>query len=165
MTRLMAAGAPWYRQGWPWFLMSLPAAAVIAGLATWYVAWKSNDGLVAEDYYKQGLEINRSLESQQMAKQLGVSGLLSYENGVIRLRVSAAREISFPDVLELNILSPVRAGNDRNLKLTRNGDHYEARMPPLPDGHWNLALADGAGTWRILGAELFPLKGEAALHP
>ncbi len=166
MTRVtMEVGAPWYRQGWPWFLMSLPVTAVVAGLATWYVAWKSNDGLVAEDYYKQGLEINRSLESQQMARQLGVSGLLSYANGVLQLRLSAEREITFPDSLELKIQSPVKAGHDRSLKLVRSGDVYEAQMPVLPDGHWNIVLGDAAGTWRILGAERFPLEGEVALRP
>ena len=25
---------PWYREPWPWFLMSLPAVAVIAGITT-----------------------------------------------------------------------------------------------------------------------------------
>lgn len=166
MTRLLAEPAePWYRQGWPWFLMSLPMTAVVAGIATWYVAWKSNDGLVAEDYYKQGLEINRSLESQEMARQLGISGLLSYRDGILHLKVRAEREISFPDSLELAILSPVRAGHDRSLSLRRNGDTYEAPMPALPDGHWNLSLGDGAGTWKILGSERFPLNGEAPLKP
>ncbi len=37
---------PWYREPWPWFLISLPAAAVIAGLTTVWIAANSADGLV-----------------------------------------------------------------------------------------------------------------------
>lgn len=156
---------PWYRQGWPWFLISLPAIAVVAGLSTWYLAWKSNDGLVSEDYYKQGLAINRSLESQQMARQLGLSGRLSYTGKILQLRLSSVREIVLPPTLVLSILSPTRAGQDRTLKLVRTGDNYEADMDGLTAGHWNLELEDEVETWKILATAVFPLKGEIPLLP
>ena len=52
---------PWYRQFWPWFLMALPGAAVIGGITTVIVATIDRDGLVKDDYYKEGLAINRDL--------------------------------------------------------------------------------------------------------
>ena len=52
---------PWYREPWPWILMAPPAAAVIAGAATVWIAVGSADGLVADDYYKRGLAINQVL--------------------------------------------------------------------------------------------------------
>ena len=48
----------WYRQPWPWILMAAPGAAVLAGTVTIAVAVQSFDGLVAEDYYKQGLAVD-----------------------------------------------------------------------------------------------------------
>src|SRR4051812_31343236 len=42
---------PWYREPWPWLLMSGPAIVVVAGCLTAGIAWKSDDGLVADDYY------------------------------------------------------------------------------------------------------------------
>jgi len=33
-----AGEPPWYRQFWPWFLIALPAAAVIASFITLYLA-------------------------------------------------------------------------------------------------------------------------------
>ena len=48
--------APWYRQLWPWLLISGPAAVLIAGAVTTWIAFASADGLVAEDYYKQGMK-------------------------------------------------------------------------------------------------------------
>ncbi|HSC95836.1 MAG TPA: FixH family protein, partial [Burkholderiales bacterium] len=42
---------PWYRERWPWLLMAGPAAVLVAGAATIWIAFASADGLVAEDYY------------------------------------------------------------------------------------------------------------------
>ena len=44
------APRPWYREPWPWILMSGPAVVVCAGIATAVIAVETNDGLVAEDY-------------------------------------------------------------------------------------------------------------------
>lgn len=156
---------PWYRQGWPWFIISFPLIAVVAGITTWYIAWRSNDGLVADDYYKQGLEINRSLDSQNMARMLGLKGELSAEGDLLRLRMVAEREISFPETLQLAFFSPTRAGHDLMVELHRNGDVYEAKMASLDAGHWNLALTDIAGTWKIPAAGVFPLKGNLSIKP
>ena len=45
---------PWYREPWPWFLISLPATAVAAGITTVWIAATNADGLVVGDYYKAG---------------------------------------------------------------------------------------------------------------
>lgn len=50
---------PWYRQFWPWFIIALPCAAVVGSIATAIIASKDGVNLVAEDYYKQGKEINQ----------------------------------------------------------------------------------------------------------
>ena len=44
---------PWYRQGWPWFLIALPASAVIGGIITIILAVNSPNALVVDDYYKE----------------------------------------------------------------------------------------------------------------
>ena len=50
---------PWYQQAWPWFLISLPASAVIGGIITLMLAVNSPNALVVDDYYKEGLAINQ----------------------------------------------------------------------------------------------------------
>mgnify|MGYP000916835605 FL=1 len=49
-----APAKPWYREPWPWLLMSGPGLVVIAGVVTAWIAFSGADGLVADDYYKQG---------------------------------------------------------------------------------------------------------------
>ena len=58
---------PWYREPWPWLLMLGPAIVVVAGLYTAILAVRSDDGLVATDYYRQGLEINKKLSREAIA--------------------------------------------------------------------------------------------------
>ncbi len=45
---------PWYRQPWPWLLMLPPAAAVIGGALTLYLAITRPDALVRPDCHRDG---------------------------------------------------------------------------------------------------------------
>ena len=53
---------PWYRQRWPWLLFAGPAIVVVASFATLWLAASSDDGVIADDYYKRGLLINREID-------------------------------------------------------------------------------------------------------
>jgi hypothetical protein len=63
MPQLQTDTLPWYRQFWPWFLIVLPGTAVIASLATAYVAINNQDPIVDGNYYKHGLTINEKLDA------------------------------------------------------------------------------------------------------
>ena len=67
---LRSDGKPWYKEPWPWFLMAGPAIVIVAGFATAWLAIISNDGLVTDDYYKQGLAINQRLQRDHHASDL-----------------------------------------------------------------------------------------------
>ena len=56
---------PWYREPWPWILMAGPAAVIVAGAVTMTLAFKYQDPLVAKDYYKRGVEINKELAKER----------------------------------------------------------------------------------------------------
>ena len=63
------APRPWYREPWPWILMAGPAVVVVAGFFTLWLAVSTSDGLVVEDYYKQGLAINRVFAREDAAER------------------------------------------------------------------------------------------------
>jgi hypothetical protein len=45
---------PWYRQFWPWFIIALPASAVIASFISLWLAVSNPDHLVVnEDEYQK----------------------------------------------------------------------------------------------------------------
>ncbi|HEY8384782.1 MAG TPA: FixH family protein, partial [Porticoccaceae bacterium] len=64
---------PWYRQFWPWFLITLPGIVVIAALYTVYIAFTHADAVVVDDYYTQGRAINASLALAERARELDLA--------------------------------------------------------------------------------------------
>lgn len=52
---------PWWKYGYVWLVIAGPALVVVASFITIYLAISRPDPLVAEDYYRKGIEINKSL--------------------------------------------------------------------------------------------------------
>lgn len=54
-------GQPWWKFGYVWLVVAGPVLVVIAGFVTLYLAISRPDPVVSEDYYRQGIEINKTL--------------------------------------------------------------------------------------------------------
>ena len=52
---------PWWRFPHVWMVISGPAIVVVASFITFYLAAVGQDPIVDEDYYRKGLEINKTL--------------------------------------------------------------------------------------------------------
>ena len=142
----MSAAKPWYREPRPWILMSGPAAVIVAGAATMWLAYASQDGLVADDYYKRGLAINRVLAREDEAQRLGISAEVRIAPG----RLGVVLHGESPDVIFVHLVHATRAGHDLRLRIARSeGDAYEAALPPLPAGHWHVSIEDALRRWRV----------------
>lgn len=159
---------PWYREPWPWLLMAGPAAVVVAGFATLWIAVASNDGLVADDYYKQGLAINQTLQREAVAAKQGFRAAARFaEDGRrIALQLEAAPGIPLPDTLQMRIVHPTRAGKDGLVLLRKTADgSYAGAGPALAEGRWMLILQDQQSVWRLDGAMVVPHQGPVILSP
>lgn len=140
----------WYRQFWPWFLIALPASAVIAGLVTVYIAIRGADDLVADDYYREGLTINRRLEKEQRAAELELSPRLQFSGDNVRVMVDAPGD---PQELLLHLSHPLDAERDFSTRLSRIAPgSYIGRLsvPVSPRWHWHLLPARDV-QWRLDG--------------
>lgn len=138
---------PWYREPWPWLVMAGPAAVLVAGAITTWIAFASADGLVAEDYYRQGMAINKVLAREEAARTRGiaVSILDTKETLKVELRGDA------PPALFAHLVHATRAGYDVRLRLERVASGiYEAELPELPAGRWTIAIEDPKSEWRIV---------------
>ena len=62
----------WKQEPLVWLLIAIPAAAVIMGIVMLTLAIKSYSGLVIDDYYKHGKQINRVLARDRFAHELGL---------------------------------------------------------------------------------------------
>jgi hypothetical protein len=147
----MSPAQPWYREPWPWILMSGPAAVVVAGSITAWMAFASADGLVADDYYKRGLAINAVLKREQEAARRGITARVERERDGIAVRLRGAA----PEALILRLAHATRAGNDLRLRLARGADGaYRAALPPLAAGRWRAVVDDARGEWRVVQEDL-----------
>ena len=142
---------PWYRQPWPWLLMAGPAIVVVAGFVTLGLAIQSSDGLVADDYYKQGKAINMTLTRDARARTLGYRAQLDMTTeGKITLRF--VENAPLTQRLRLTLHHPTRAGFDREILLARAADNsYSAAMPPIDASRWSMTLEDESRSWRLTG--------------
>ncbi len=150
--------SPWYRHRWPWLLMLGPAIVVAAGFWTLWVAVDSDDGLVADDYYKRGLAINRTLERAEKARALGLNAIVELTpDGAVRATLTAAPGAALPAIVQLSIVHPTRAGLDRSAELVRGPEgSYVGRVSPLEAGRWRIGIE--TAEWRLPAVEL---SGEA----
>ena len=158
---------PWYREPWPWLLMLAPAAAIVGGAVTVALAVASSDGLVAEDYYKQGLAVNQRLARVQQAQALGLSGTLTIEaatGGGVRAQLS--RNAAGEEGLVVTLSHPTRAGLDQRVILTpEESGTYAGSIGALAAGRWHVIVEDGQGRWRLRGELAIPRERAAPLAP
>ena len=66
--------APWWRFPFVWLVIAGPAAVVVAGFATAFIAVRGADPVVATDYYRRGIEINKTLAAGSKAALPAMQG-------------------------------------------------------------------------------------------
>ena len=56
---------PWWKYGHVWLLIAGPAAVVVAGFITLYLAISRPDPVTDQDYYRKGIEMNKARENAE----------------------------------------------------------------------------------------------------
>ena len=149
--------APWYREPWPWLLAAGPSLVVAASLLSAWLALKSDDGVVAEDYYKRGLLINQELKRAAAGTQRDLGAVIRVdESGAVTVRMEGLA--AEPESLRLKLAHPARSADDQVVVLKRTGGgEYAGRLASQGPGRWIVVLESGAwslptttvsGTWR-----------------
>lgn len=155
---------PWYRQPWPWILAAGPFIVVIAAFYTAWLAIKSNDGLVTDDYYKKGLSANQTIARSEQASKMGLVAGVRIAGDSLSVRLQASdKSFLMPPTLALTISHPTRAGLDQARVLVRNGELYSGEVRLPASGHWLVLLEDERKTWRLLGNVILPANGETLI--
>jgi len=145
---------PWYRERLVWMLIALPGSAVIAGIVTIWLAVTTSDGLVADDYYKQGLAINQTMARDELARRLGLEAEIDIRLGQVRVLLSGRDEP--PEALVMTLIHPTRAGQDQIIHLRKQRDGYAGDFADPIAGRWSIRLEDEALRWRMNGSAYLP---------
>ena len=136
----------WYREPWPWLLMSGPFVAVVASLASAWMAVTSDDGVVAQDYYKQGITINQRLA--RTAPDAGPRGakITVGESGEVRARIEGLAKA--PTNVRLTLAHPATAALAEVVILESGADgDYVGAIAKQTPGRWIVTLE--SDSWRL----------------
>ena len=93
----------WHREPWVWLVIAGPVIVVCAALYTAYLAYKGSDKVVAEDYYKQGLMINKDIRRDANARERRMSADMQFESGTGNVIVKVQSDVALPPTLLLSI--------------------------------------------------------------
>jgi hypothetical protein len=151
-TQAITSSGAWYRERWPWLLAAGPAVVVVAALFTAWLAMSSDDGLVADDYYKRGLAINKVLEREARGEALNIGAVVSIgPSGSVRVALTSDADAA-PATLRLRLAHPTRAGADAAVALELAADGaYVGRLAAPAAGRRLVTLE--TDTWRLPSVE------------
>lgn len=141
----------WFREPWVWLLIALPASAVLGGIITIWIAVSTDDGLVQDDYYKHGLEINKKLDRDKAAIKYELMANLKISEGQNRIQISFDANDKFvtPSSIKISFLHPTMKGHDQLLILRADGKGvFAGALPSLINSYWYLQIE--ADDWRLL---------------
>ena len=100
---------------------------------------------MVDDYYKEGLAINRVLAEDDVARRLQLHADLSVDlkGGEVDVSLNGKTD-SLPQSLQLRWVHPISSAKDFTMTLTRSsGAHYQGH---LDNGHVNQQLP---GRWHV----------------
>lgn len=166
MSRPDTKGTPWYKQRWPWLLMAPPLVAVIAGFYTLKLAIQSWDGLVSDDYYKEGLAIQQRIDRTAKAAELGLAAWVQWNDGRLTLWFDPARlKIDPPHLITVRFVHPTQSGKDQQLNLVLDQGRYWAPLVLPTMGRWHVVIEDESRQWRLSGTIVVPTEREELIQP
>jgi hypothetical protein len=141
----------WYQQPMVWLVIAIPLSAVIVGSIMITLSITTFDGLVEDDYYEKGKEINQLLARDEFALNNGISAEVSIDDqtGIIVVDLKNTQNYAFPEQMGLSLLHPTQAKKDVKLLLSKGPDerYYAELLQPLTDGRWYFRVSEP--NWRL----------------
>jgi hypothetical protein len=165
MMATQSSPGSWKREPLVWMLIAIPLSAVIMGVVMITLAIQSDSGLVVDDYYKKGKQINRVLARDKFAYELGLAAGFKIEaDGSIEIRFDPEVQFIPGDTIDLELIHATMPGLDQKLILQKDATHLLSGEISLSGkGRWNLYLQ--TGDWRLTGSLQYPQQTTAELLP
>lgn len=144
---------PWFKNPMVWMVIFFPSLAVVAGISTIFIAINTEDGLVVDDYYKNGLQINQVIKYDKRAKEIGLSAFVdtNTNTGEILVSMDASAELELQPEITFKLIHRTRSGLDQFTTLSQIGNSPDYRgyiKPPVIEGRWAIQIIS-KGNWRL----------------
>jgi len=166
MATTISSKLPWYKQGWPWILISIPFTSVCVGSYFAYIATHGTDPMVQEQYYAAGQSINKVIAAGQHAAARGMEGSLDFSANTVSLHLSAKNGGALPPVLTLQLSHPTIATLDQMVTLVSTAPGvYSGTLKPTDSQRWDITLAAPDNDWSLSGRWAHDEGSSADLTP
>ncbi len=154
----------WYQIPIVWLVVGIPLVSIVVTLSIVWISVKTFDGVVVDDYYRKGLEINRELARDRNAKSISLEANASIVDGQLHFELRSDSNVSWPDKLELGFYHPTVSNRDILVTLNHEGSgQYSAPPLQLAFGKWNVIT--GTEIWRLKGTLYHPAEKGFSLKP
>ncbi|MFT7131566.1 MAG: hypothetical protein ACI81O_000272 [Cyclobacteriaceae bacterium] len=160
---------PWYQYRWPWVLLAIPMSAVAFGIVMISTALIYPDDLVVDNYYKEGMAINRTLLMDANAVALGVTAVIDVRpGGMVTLALAGASDavvtaslfhvtdrakdqfvVLYPEIDSPDISSPSTSANLPQQTQRYTGQDTSMATSLSSPGIWYLELRGSEQPWRV----------------
>lgn len=159
-----AESRPWYKEPMVWLVIAIPLSSVIYGTFFLIVSITSFDGMVVDDYYKVGKQINRELKRDKAALAHDLTAQVSVENKMVTVFLKTNPDYSAPPALEVRFLYSTRADIDKETFVEQvSPGTYKGSIPELETGRWNVQIA--SDDWRLMGSMRVPDERTVFIKP
>jgi uncharacterized protein len=163
----------WYKEPWMLLVLGGPIVVVIASIITGIIAWHGADNVVSQDYYKQGVNINKNLYRDAKASEYQMLANAQFDPGnrKITLRLEGKTTLPAELIFSLSVAnkqSEFESAQKIGLTQTQSG-LYEgqlkemSRTPALNLNLWHVQV-DGTD-WRLTADWHDPAKTSLQLKP
>lgn len=145
----MTKSDSWYKQFWPWFLIFFPLLAVVAGIATLFIALDKKPVMVEDEYYKKGKAINLDLSKYRKAKELNLAfnATFTSEDFILKSITSDTEELA---AIKVNLYHPTQDVKDRVFMITADAaGNYRHRFEKEISGPWDMTISAFDNSWKI----------------
>lgn len=157
---------PWYAHRWPWLLLLGPAAVILAGIHTTWIAFSTPNALVVDDYYKQGKAINMDLRRDRVAASLGLRLDMRYDasDGKLNGAIGSVDQSQTERIL-IKLVHSTQPAKDIQLAahVDRQGN-FSVALPMLEIANWQVLVENERRDWRLHGAWRWPQQQKIVIQ-
>jgi len=140
---------PWRRNPVAWLMILIPAATVVAGVWTVWLAASESGVDSNPDPVRRTAQIQvTSLEPDENASRRGLSGRVWFDGETLLVAVLPSSGTVAP---QLQLVHPIEKSLDRHLDLSPDPRGWRANGTLAGKQAWHLRLVGADGSWRLVG--------------
>ncbi|MDP4983351.1 FixH family protein [Pseudoalteromonas tunicata] len=156
---------PWYKQFWPWFILSIPMITVVTCIFFIVYSVQKGPDMVVDDYYKQGKAINLELSKFQKAKALYLHGDLTIDADKVTFAFTKG-DASKVTALKLAFYHPTLKENDFDMILAKNANgHFSGFSDHINQERYTIFIEPMDQSWKLKENIVLPATGPFKITP